>query len=782
MMKKINVLFAGALALTVAFGVCFGGTTAKKADAASLKTNIFNEMLEEDNLEDNNKWITLKKDSAIDVKNIGKENLHYTADATANMIVLQQNEKITLGKNQYVEYTVTFEGMISAAVIDFAFVSDKLAENSTLDDVDGVSFYANPAWMQGCLNTHSDIKLGGGWGNTGEANTVMGLQWVNGNAALGSRNPSSGKYAWKIRVYDDGTTFYYIADAYSDNWFMTAVVGYLPVPNSGWEKVAGFEPVKEGYPTIRVRNASEIFIGQAETGVYDYTEQMSAAGSVDGTLSGNKIIDKIDNAENAVFKPVTGGIGMKSALKAIAVENCAADDLLVKKTKLGAPANSYATKVYELENELVVDTTGTAEAIMYIGSSSQKDFSDATALRFTSNNGRLTLTVDGKAAELDAYNGDKFVMTIVTDGSWNNDVYVGGKKALSFEKNISDKYIAFGTKGVNADNKAIIGVCGAAYKRYDYQQGKGGDFSETFDNGKYNKANMAFAYRVEDLQNYMYADKANGRLTIANVGYTGVISTKQAYGDFDFTFEIATLDTTKLDDGSEAPCNFMISWGRAAAESDYASGGCGAYLVWGNDLNIMGNKDVTYAEGYGAWCNFDVPTDKTDEAGNPLGRSNSLWDYNFSEGNLVFRTIKKDHRVEIYLYTAESEENAQSRTKPVCVLENDYSYGYVGICGVPTGKPMSMQLDSFSIKNLDEHKADKLIVGTDADITDLDFTPDNSDDDIKDPFEDESKNSGSSEESKNSSSCKGGVELPVLLMCVFGGMTLTYALKRRKKQ
>ena len=773
---KIKMLFAGALALTVAIGVYFGGVKTEKAEAASLKTNIFNEELEEDNLDDNNKWITLKEGTSIDVKSIGKEKLRYTANS-ASGIILQQSEKITVGANQYVEYTVTFEGMISSAVIDFAFVAEKLTDTSAFDGIECVSFYADPAWLRARLNSaDSDLMLSGGWGNAEKANTDMGLQWVNGNALLGARKPSSGKYSWKVRVYDDGMTFYSVADAYSDNWFMTAAVGYL---HSSSTKTVGFSPLSEGYPVIRVRNVEEMFIGQAGTGVYDYTEQVSGGSPVDGTLSGEKKEDEISGAENALFKPVTGIADMKSALKAIVVDNCADGDLLVKKTKLGAPANSFAKKVYELENDLVVDVSGSAEAVMYIGSSSQKDFSDATALRFGATDGKLTLTVGDKTAEIDAYNGEKFTMTIITDGKWNNDVYVGGNKALSFEKDISDKFIAFGTKGVGGENKAVVGVAGAAYRRYDYKQGTGGDFTETFDNGKYNKANMAFAYRVEDLQNYMYADRTNGRLTINNVGYTGVISTKQTYGDFDFTFEIAELGTTKLDDGSEAPCNFCISWGRAAAESDYASGGCGLYLVWGNDLNIMGGPEVKYAEGYGAICNFNVPTDKTDEQGNPLGRSNALWDYNFSEGNIVFRTVKKDHRVEVYVYTAESAENDVSRTKPVCVIENDYSYGYVGLCGVPTGKPMSMQLDSFSIKNLDEHKADNLVVGTDADVTDLDFTPDVSDDDIPDPFESESKNNGS-ESSGGKSSCKGAVELPVTLAFVLCGAAAILGIKRKK--
>lgn len=774
-MKKLNGLFAGALALTAAMGFCFGGTNFKKADAASLKTNIFNETLEDDDLADNNKWITLKKDSAINVKNVGKENLHYTADAAVGTVVLQQDDKITLKQNQYVEYTVTFEGMSGDAVVDFAFVSDKLAENATFEGVECTTFYFSD-WLRGCVNTTNDaIKLGGGWGNSGEANQVVGLQWINGNALLGAANQTSGKYTWKVRYYDDGTVFYFVADAYKENYFLTATVGY---ETSAWTKTVGFAPVNEGYPTIRVRNASEIFVGQAESAVYDYTEQLSGGNAVDGTLNGNKAVDDISGAENALFKPVIGTCEMKSPLRAIVVDNCSDDDLLVKKTKLGAPANLYAANVYELVNDLVVDVSGAAEAVMYVGSSSQKDFSDATALKFGLKNNKLTLTVDGAKADTEVINGNKFTLTILTDGQMNNDVYLNGVKALSFNKDICDKFIAFGTKGVNGDNKSLIGVAGAEYKRYDYQQGRGGDFTETFDNGKYNKANMTFAYRVDDLQNYMYADKVNGRLTVSNVGYTGVISTKQTYGDFDFSFEIAALNTTLLDDGTTAPCNFLISWGRAAAESDYASGGCGVYVVWGNDLNIMANKDVRYAEGYGAWCNFNLPTDKTDEEGNPLGTSDSLWDYNFSEGNIVFRTIKKDHRVEIYCYTAQSAENSESRVRPVCVLENDYSFGYVGICGVPTGKPMSMQLDSFSIKNLDEHKADNLIVGGDSDITDLDFTPAQSDDDIPDPFEDESKNSG--EVSSDKSSCRGGIGLPAAILCLLGGVAV-FAVKRKEK-
>ena len=167
-----------------------------------------------------------------------------------------------------------------------------------------------------------------------------------------------------------------------------------------------------------------------------------------------------------------------------------------------------------------------------------------------------------------------------------------------------------------------------------------------------------------------------------------------------------------------------------------------------------------------------------------MGRSATLWDYNFSEGNLVFKTIKKDHRVEVYVYTANSPADHSTRTEPICVLLNDYSFGYVGLCGVPTGRPMSMQLDSFSIKNLDEHKADNLVVGTDADVVDLDFTAE-ADEDAPDPFENEdsSKNSSSNSSSaaQNCNNCKTSVEVPLTVLFALGGVSLIIISDRKKK-
>lgn len=788
-MKKQLGILSMALAAFIAAGTAFSQPV-KKAQAASLKTNVFNENVEEDKLEDNNKWVTSKDDTTIDIKNVGKDILHYTSDSSLGLTLMQHDNAVTLNAKEYVEFTLTFEGMTAASFVDFAFLSEKTEKGVMPDSLESVSFSLDPGWLRATLNSKVEgIKLVGGWNNT-EYNPGVtgGLQWINGNAALGCPVPQRGKYALKARFYDDGTAIYFIANPYQENWYSAAVVGYV-VNGTAWEKATAFAPVTEGYPTILVRNTPETLIGQAEIAVYSYEKVFDDAGNVaSGTLVGEKKVDALTNSENSLFKPLIGNLDITPSIKAIVVDSCADDDLLIKKTKLGAPKNTYAAQIYELKNELYVGAiTGNAKAVMYLGGASQKDFSDAVAFTFTQKGANLQLNVNGQIFTTSVYAEDKFTITVITDGEWNNTVLINGeplrkgKNDFSFNKNISNTFIAFGTKDVSETDKALIGVVSAEYKRYDYQQGLGGDFTETFDNGKYNQANMAFAYRVEDLQNYMYADKANGRLTIDNVGYTGVVSTKQPYGDFDFTFEIATLSTTKFDDGTEAPCNFLISWGRSAAESDYASGGCGVYLVWGNDLNLMANPDVSFADGYGPIVNFNVPTDKLDDNGQPMGRSPMLWDYNFSEGNLVFRTIKKDHRVEIFLYTENCAENDASRTTPITVIVNDYSFGYVGICGVPTGKPMSMQIDSFSIKNIDEHKADNLIVGTAADITELDFTAE-ADEDAPDPFENEDSSKDSSSNSSSAAgNCKTSVEVPLTILFALGGVSLIIIAEKKRQ-
>ena len=780
MKKKFNKAVALVAMMGLAFGMVGSNFNLYKADAACSLQNIFTEAIEETTMEDNNRWVRPKTDSVVEIKNIGRQTLCVPSDGIA--VGFQYNEQINLQDKQYVEVAFTFENMNPEAVIDFYFTETKPVSYEALaaTNPESVSLYADFGWLRGQLNSTNAQTIYGGWGNSAAAGEVIGLQWFNGNATLGAPEVANGKYKMKVRYYDDGRVLYYVANPYGDNYFCTAFVG---INNATGEEVPGFNALKSGYLSVAVRNAAEAYIGDAEVACYNYTDRFDpSVGILDGTLVENSRVYEDYNADALTkFASFSGTAVPKAATKAILVDNAADDDLLVKKTKLSKPNNTYADNIYNMNFKLMIpELSGTAKAVLYFGGASQTDFSTAEKVEFTKTaQGVIQMTAGGKTANTELKTGEAFTFELNCGGDNINKILINGapvrvtgKENLEFEKNLIETFVAIGTTGVNAENKAQIGVLSADFKKFNYEQGTGGDFVETFENGMYNKENMAFAYRVENPQDYFFADKEDGTLVSNNPGYTSVISTKQSYGDFEFTFEVKEWLTYTDDQGNKLSCNFNISWGRPAAEADYAAGGCGLYMAHGSDFHIMGDPSVTYAPGYGPWISFNLPTDATDENGNTLEKAPTLWDYNFSEGNLIFKTVKTGTTVSLYMYTAESPEDHPSRLNPVTVIENDYSAaGMVGLCGVPTGKLMGMKVDSFAIKNTDEHKLDNLIVGTDADVVELDLTP-VVEAPIEDPFENQNSSSTSDETSTSAtqSGCgsvaSGLAALPVALAAV----------------
>lgn len=761
MRKKLNKAVALVAMMSLALGIVGSDFSFYKADAATSLQNIFTEAVEETTMEDNNRWVRPKTDSIVEIQNIGRQTLCIPSDGLA--VGFQYNEQINLQDGQYVEMALTFENMNPAAVIDFAFTGEKAASYEALSaqTPESVSLYADPAWLRGMLNSTNAQTLYGGWGNLGNAGEAMGLQWVNGNSVLGAPEVANGKYKMKVRIYDDGTAVYYIANPYGDNYFATAVVGHNILTN---EKVAGYNALKSGYMHMTVRNVTDAYIGDAEIAYYNYTEKMDpAVGFLDGTLvEDSRVYEDYNTTSLTKFASFSGDTKSTAATRAILVNNAADDDLLVKKTKLSKPNNMYAAEIYNMKFKLMMpELSGAAKAVLYFGGASQTDFSTAEKVELSkTEQGVIQITAGGKTANTELKTGEAFTLEIACGNDNVNEISINGapvrvtaKKNLEFEKNLIETFIAIGTTGVNAENKAQIGVLSADFKKYNYEQGTGGDFVETFDNGMYNKANMSFYYRVENPQDYIFADKEDGTLVSNNPGYSSVISTKQSYGDFEFTFEIKEWLTFTDENGTTLPCNFAITWGRPAAEADYAAGGGVAFLAHGADFNLL-DPALSFAPGYSSWFSVNLPTDLTDENGNTLEKAPTVWDYNFSEGNLVFKTVKTGTTVSIYMYTAESPADDPSRTNPVTVIINDYSpAGMVGLCGVPTGKLMGMKIDSFAVKNTDEHKLDNLIVGTDADVVELDLTP-VVDTPIEDPFE--NQNSSSTSEETSSSATKSG--------------------------
>jgi hypothetical protein len=91
---------------------------------------------------------------------------------------------------------------------------------------------------------------------------------------------------------------------------------------------------------------------------------------------------------------------------------------------------------------------------------------------------------------------------------------------------------------------------------------------------------------------------------------------------------------------------------------------------------------------------------------------------------------------------------------------------------------MGMKIDSFAVKNTDEHKLDKLIVGTDADVVELDLTP-VVNTPIEDPFE--NQNSSSSNENNNTDDKKSGCGSMVSGLWALPAVLATVAFVKKRE-
>ena len=761
--KKALKLAAAATALCMTAGVQAG---AVKAFAATDKTNIFRETVENEEV-DEFKWTKSKADStAIGVEQVGKNG--FSAAEANNSVKVQYDDKISLAAGQYFEFETTLSNLSSSVFVSFKYAETKAAADADIATETGeiVSFKAG----EGMYYIHSDVatKYNNGWSGTIDIPTDWGwMNFINGDSSLGFSSAKKDSASYKVRIYADGSAKYSIANGHEGNWF--------EMMSMGGAADTYFKAITEGYFQIIVQaNGKNVFFDQLDIGVYN----------ADGTAVENTAYQEdFDALDTASFKFVNGEAGVAASTKAILIDNAAADDYLVKKTALSAPENNYAKTVYDILIELSLpELSGSAKAVLYLGADSQTDLSAAAKLEFAVNEaGKVTVALaGGEPVETSVALNTGFALKIDCGGSGANEAYIGGVSVGTFDKALAGKYIALGTLGCGETDKAKLAVLSAEIYKYNYLQGTGGDFTETFDDNKFNSKNISVTSQTEEKVSELSI--ADGKLVTNNAGYTTIISTNETYGDFEFVFEISELTS---------PCNFNISWGRATGVSGYDNQGMGLFSKWGNDFNIMKSEaqsEVEYAEGYSAWAKPEagLPTDKKDEDGKPLEKSSNFYDYNFSEGNLVFKVVKEDTTVSLYMYTADSAADAWGRLNPICKVVNDHTSGTVGLCSVPTGNNMNMKIDSFSIRNLDAHKAENLVVGGETDRIVLDL--EENDDPIVDPLDSSGGNSGSSSSASSSSSgsqtaggCKGGcgsVAGGLVAISAMGAALL--ALKKRK--
>ncbi len=808
--KKLLALL-GASVLTVSLGAS-SVLQFNKASAATVMTNIFAEAVEEEVLADNNRWVSSVEDStAVGIKQLGEAM--YTVSPTGLAGLVQYDEKITLKKGQYAEFVVTMENITGGLppLFDMRFsdtkIEGELTEATMATATEGYTLYADrEATNRGMLySTNAEVTGLGGWGNLVGTNATW-LQWGNGNFALGATDGTKPNYAetnafrYRMRIYPDGKASYAFAAPGQDNWFTTLYVGYSAV---GVE-ATGFKPITEGYMQLMIRGASDVSFSEMSVAIYEADSFWSADNTahVDGTLVANsKYEADLDDMENSKFKALSATAGVKPPLKAIGVENAADNDFVVKKTKLSAPDNFYADIIYDIATTLAIpELSGNAKAVVYAGAAAQDDMSAATKIEFSKNtDGKIVVTVGANSVVTDLKEQVPFDFNILAGGKGVNTVCINGAplkisetENLTFNQLLSETFFGLGTTGVDVANghKAFIGLTAAKIIKYNYTQGNGGDFVEEFENGKYNEANIAIAYRVQDheMAQFFYADPDTGDLVVDNVGYTGEISTKQLYGDYDFKVEFSFFGQSIDGEGNAMTPDFIINWGRPSGEADYAAGGTsrGLYFTssWGGSrVHVMG--PIEFASGSGVNLPAEIALPCVDEEGKPA-TTNDIYKYDFSEGNLVFRLLHQDLTTELYIYTENCAEDDWGRVNPAIKMVNDYSYGAVGIGGVPTGSVMVLKIDKMSCSNLDEYKADNLIVGGASDVVDLDFTVE-APPEISNPFGED----GSEENSETSSApvtnddggcgCGSIAGVGTGLMAMVGAFGVAVIAKKRRK-
>lgn len=767
---KIKKTKKRALALLTAFTAMSlflsVGANALSASAATDKTNIFRDELDSDEIDELFWEKSVEDSTAISVEQVPQKV--FKATFADNIISLQYDNKISLSEGQYFEANMSFADLPNDGVTSFRFSETKADKKGiTPDTAEMVSFKINQTDGVKCGTFSSTAKK---YKTADGVKDIGGWPWTtvtDKDKELGLTNPQSASVSFKVRVYANGAADYSIADGGSDNWFECVSFG----DGEG----TFLKAISEGYFQFLFQSAASVTVTSLDIGVY---------GADDKAVSGTAYKEDFDSLDNSSFKFMQGSARVSdwSSWKAIVIDNAKDNDYLAKKTKLVVPENNYADNIYEINFNLSVpELTGSAKAVVYLGAESVSDISKASKLEFVRKDGEIGIVIDGKANDTATVPASPFVLRVTCGGDGNNTVYIDGVSVGSFQKELAGKFIAFGTTGCTADSKAQLAIQSGEICKYNYKQGNGGNFTETFDDGKYNKTDLCVSSQTEQRENEIKIE--GGALVTTNAGYTTVISTNQLYGDFEFVFEISEFR------GSAT--NFNISWGRPNGASGYDGIGNGLYCKNGDDFYIMNSpaqSEVAYAEGYSQYIKKEaaLPTDKKDDTGKPLGKSTNFFHYDFSEGNLIFKTVKQGSTVKLFMYTEDSAEDSWGRNNPITVIVNDYTYGTVGILSVPTGTNMCMKIDSISIKNLDEHKAENLIAGADADRGKL-VLVEQGDGPIDDPLDkpgsgDKSSDSEQPESSKpEKSGCGSALFGSVGMMCAASAVA-GLAMFRKKKR
>lgn len=615
---------------------------------------------------------------------------------------------------------------------------DMDGEQDYKPDVIASSMYNHPHVVKGENNTGDGKDA---WINQNakfDENASLSDDWATSATTIGSPDWSYSKPLEIKAVYGaDGSMYYYVRHEGDVEWSTACFIqpgikvlnNYYNTPD-GSVSVGGLArdeglPVDNDDDRWNEANGDYITTGGPEltdvAAVPAIAIMHNVASAVNVSVR-NITLNKIgaDGQSSVVstsyedwqeYENNTAEVQFGSNQPSLVIENAEDDDVLVKRTAITAPDNNLNPYLYDIEMYVYAENaTGDAEGILYIGGDDE-DLTNATEIYLKASGTGYTVGIRGDTIQeapvaFNQYTKEFVKLRIRNLKDGTNEVYIGEGtaevKVGTFEKELAGTYFGFGMKKNGGNIRfAVKNMLGY---RYNYLQGTGGDFVETFDDGLYDADNLLIQVHPEFADpDMLYIE--DGKL-VFNAAQGVTINTMHSYSDYEFTFTLSYATPAETDSV------FGLGFGKPIAEA----GDC---LVW-FQLQKSGtfvvpdypNNYIDYdrENGYHEWSSpFSEPEvldPDTDEVITP-GWTNNIYAHDYEESSLTVKIVKQDSTMKIYAYTdAQKEANHKAYTTPFTQFINCYGFGCIDIRCLSTGVPVTMSIDEISFKNLDETKGD----------------------------------------------------------------------------
>lgn len=751
--RKVSIVILLTFCLMLSSVLAVGLTSPNKTVyAGSDFVTMFTDDLQASTL-DTDKW-TLSKEGTTAIApgtvTFGSaEDFYSISDSLAGWSVLRY-EPVTLAEGETAVLEFTVENPMGTKILPSFNAVEDYTDTTIKYPYGGVAaLWANGHYPEALTYKDPDIDFMGNYGGTTIDNDSERMYTGNGSVPgktlydawvpltegyNGANFNSTTKFRAEFAA--DGSSVLSYMNAESTVWSVVYVVeagitgrtydgaedpwgnvGFIVDKNGTDITTKAFEE-KEGvacYPAVAIRQFPDSADGSTDSETADIANlfglnnvDLVAPHRVNVSNLSLAVLDaqgeeKSKDEDIESWQPYNSNeVELKAGEPGLIIDNAANDDYIIKKTALTAPTKE-ARVLYDISFDMYSELTEDGNGVVYLGAT-DTELTDAIKLYTKLNaDGKVVLCVEGdEQTEYEMPDLEYATIRIRCEKDGTNTVYVNDERAFIFNKTIKGTYMGYGTN-VNSGT-AKLAISYVSIRRYNLLQGNGGDFVETFDDGKYNADNLYISMFYDaqfglDFIDPQYTRLEDGKLVIDDSQKTRV-ATWQTYSDYELILTLSDFsDTTKSVWG--------IIGARASADGDpLAMDGAYAFqFQYAGDIAGTGNTPPTRISG-GAPAAYDV---KDPETGEVLYRETlNVYEHDYSKGNLVIKIVKQDTRAEIYIYVEGIDEEHPSYMNPCAVFENCYGAGHLDVGLLHSGAPSSMTIDSLSIKNLDNPKADNI--------------------------------------------------------------------------